>query len=189
MMLLLAQDTASTSNGDTAYLIWASVLFAVALALLLLELFVPSGGLIGVLAGIAAIGSLVATFRYDTTLGAAMTVAYIVLAPIIIIAMFKLWLHSGIGRRMILGSSEQGSTSSGEESSIAAEQTRQQRLVTLRQLIGAEGVTVTALRPVGTVRIGDRRVDALAESGAIDPDTPIVVTDVYDNQIKVRPAD
>ncbi len=186
MMLWLAQDASQT--GNSAFLIWGSVLLAAALGLLLLELFVPSGGLIGVIAGIAAIGSLVAFFRFDTTLGFAMTGAYIILAPIIIIAMFKLWLHSGIAKRMILGGSEPGATDTSEDTSLAAEQQRLQRLATLKQLIGAEGVSITALRPVGTVRIGDRRLDALAESGAIDADTPIVVTDVYDNQVKVRPA-
>jgi membrane-bound serine protease (ClpP class) len=49
------------------------------------------------------------------------------------------------------------------------------------------GVAVTALRPVGTIKIEGRRVDAMAESGVIESGTNIVVVDVYDNQIKVRP--
>jgi hypothetical protein len=36
------------------------------------------------------------------------------------------------------------------------------------------------------VRVGGRRIDAMAESGVIPAHTPVVVTDVYDNQIKVR---
>ena len=58
----------------------------------------------------------------------------------------------------------------------------------LRQLIGAEGVTETALRPVGFVKINGQRLDAMAESGIVEAGMPVVVTDVYDNQIKVRPA-
>ena len=46
---------------------------------------------------------------------------------------------------------------------------------------------MTTLRPVGTVRIAGRRLDAMAESGIIEAGTAIVVTDVYDNQVKVRP--
>ena len=56
-----------------------------------------------------------------------------------------------------------------------------------RELIGLQGVTITSLRPVGKVRIEGRRIDAMAETGIIEADTPIVVVDVYDNQIKVRP--
>ena len=48
-------------------------------------------------------------------------------------------------------------------------------------------MTVTGLRPVGVVKINGQRVDALAEGGVIAANTPVLVTDVYDNQIKVRP--
>ena len=48
-------------------------------------------------------------------------------------------------------------------------------------------MTETALRPVGTVRIKGRRTDGMAEAGVIEANTPVVVTDIYDNQIKVRP--
>ncbi len=52
--------------------------------------------------------------------------------------------------------------------------------------MGAEGTTVTDLRPVGFVTINGQRMDGMAESGVIEADTPVVVTDVYDNQVKVR---
>ena len=45
---------------------------------------------------------------------------------------------------------------------------------------------VSPLRPVGIVRIGDQRHDALAESGIIEPGQRIRVTAVTDNQLKVR---
>jgi membrane-bound ClpP family serine protease len=52
--------------------------------------------------------------------------------------------------------------------------------------VGAEGVVVSPLRPVGVVRIGDARYDALAEAGLIEPGARVRVSEVYDNQIKVR---
>ena len=185
MIMLLAQQ--AQNSGDSQYLIWAGALFAVALVLLFLELFIPSGGMIGVLAAIAAIGSLVAFFKYDTTWGFAMTLAYLILAPVAIIGMFKLWLNSPIAKRMILGGRDDGAVASSDETAAAAEHARHQRNAVLRQLIGAEGITVTSLRPVGAVRINDQRIDALAETGVIDANVPVVVTDIYDNQIKVRP--
>lgn len=184
-LLMLAQQTANQGNGDSTYIIWGGALAGVALVLLFIELFVPSGGLIGVLAGVAAIASLVAFFQYDATLGLAMTGVYIVLGPIAIIAIFKLWLNSPIGRRLILGGQE-GTAAGSDETIATSEQQRRQRLEALRELIGAEGVTVTALRPVGTVKVGNQRIDALAESGMIAADTPVTVVDIYDNQIKVR---
>ena len=43
------------------------------------------------------------------------------------------------------------------------------------------------IRPVGFIKINGMRVDAISESGVIEADTPVIVTDAYDNQLKVRP--
>lgn len=182
MTLWLAQAAQDTPND--ALIIWGGVLLAVALLLLFAELFVPSGGLIGVVAGIAAIDSVIAFYQYDSTLGIAMGGAYFVLTPIIIWAMFKFWITSPMTRGLILGGDED--VEDGEEGISRSEQARRERLAQLQALIGAEGVAVTPLRPVGVVKIEGQRVDALAETGVIDAGARIVVTDVYDNQVKVR---
>ena len=171
---------------DDVYLLWGFILLGLSLALLALELFVPSGGLIGLLCGVAAIGSVVAFFQFDTTLGIVAMVAYAVLGPVVIYFGFKLWISSPLGKRMILGGHDEAVDEQGD-ALPASEAARRERKEKLRQLIGAEGTTVTALRPVGTVRIAGQRLDALAETGVIEANTPVVVTDVYDNQIKVRP--
>ena len=151
--------------------------------LLVIELFVPSGGLIGILCGVAAISSIVAFFMYDTSWGVGVSLAYVVLTPITIVFVFKLWISSPVGKAMVLGES----VTAGDEESVArSEQDRRARLAELEQLVGAEGVAETALRPVGTVRINGQRTDAMAEAGVIPANTPVVVTDIYDNQIKVR---
>ncbi|MHC4949279.1 MAG: NfeD family protein [Planctomycetota bacterium] len=184
MMLIIAQDAAASSDS---YLFWAFALLAAAIVLLFVELLVPSGGLLAMLCGAAAIGSLVAFFMYDPMWGAIATAAYVILGPIALIFLFKLWLNSPLGRRMILGGETGEALESGDEAYAASEQARIERLADLQALIGSDGVTETDLRPVGTVKIGGRRVDALAESGVIAADTRVIVTDVYDNQIKVRP--
>ena len=188
MILMLAQDAAS----DDAFLIYGFILLSIAVVLLAIELFVPSGGLIGVLAGVSAIASIVAFFKFDTTWGYVSAIAYLILGPIAGVFIFKLWLHSPVGRGMILGTqvgAPEGSEvpdDDDEDASGRADQARRERLAQLQELIGAEGVTVTHLRPVGVVKIESQRVDALAEDGMIPADTRVVVTDVYDNQIKVR---
>ncbi len=182
--LVLAQ--AAGAEGDP-YLMWGFILAGAALGLLLLELLVPSGGLLGIVCGIAAIGSIVAFFRHDTAFGVAALLAYAILTPILLVFIFKLWIHSPLAKRMVLGGDDGMSAENGQESVRAAETARLQRLEELRRLIGTEGVSVTPLRPVGFVKIEGRRVDAMAESGIVEANTPVIVTDVYDNQIKVRP--
>ena len=53
-------------------------------------------------------------------------------------------------------------------------------------LVGKTGVTLSVLRPVGVVRINGERIDAIAETGSIEADTPIIVVSATDNQLKVR---
>ena len=184
MNLVLAQAAATPDN---TFLTWGFILAGAALVLLLLELLVPSSGMLGLLCGLAAIGSIVAFFKYDQTFGVAALLAYVIFTPFLLVFIFKLWINSPLARRMVLGG-DVGATAEGEPSpEEASEKARLQRLEELRPLIGAEGFTVTALRPVGVVKIDGRRIDALAESGVVEANTPVVVTDVYDNQIKVRP--
>jgi membrane-bound serine protease (ClpP class) len=182
MMLVIAAQEA----GDTTYLLWGFILLAVAIALVALELFVPSGGLIAALAGVAVIGSITSFFMYDFTSGVLALTLYIIFSPIVLWAIFKFWIHSPLAGTMILGGSQPATNNDESDPMATAEQARRERLAQLRELIGAEGTTVTPLRPVGTVRIDGHRIDAMAESGTIDANTPVVVTDVYDNQIKVR---
>jgi membrane-bound serine protease (ClpP class) len=184
-MLTLA-TSADPATANDAYFLWGCILFGVAVVLLFLELLVPSGGLIGVLCGVAAVASVVAFFQYDPTWGVVAALGYIVLSPIALVFVFKLWLNSPIAKLMILGDSAPAEHSK-EDAARASDEERRRRLAELKQLIGDEGVSETALRPVGTVSINGQRLDGLAESGIIEANTPIVVTDVYDNQVKVRP--
>jgi len=186
MMLMTLAQQAVAEAPDETYFIWGCVLFGAAVVLLFLELLIPSGGLIGLLCGIAAIASIVAFFQYDAQWGWGVLLAYLVLTPIALVFVFKIWINSPIAKIMILGGQSQ-EDSDAEEAAAASEQERLKRLAELKQLIGAEGITETALRPVGTIRINNQRVDGMAESGVIAANTPVVVTDVYDNQIKVRP--
>ncbi len=183
MILTLAQSAAA----NEAYLLWGFILVAITFVLLFVELLVPSGGLIGVLSGVAAIGSVVAFFKYDSTWGIVSALLYLILGPIVLVFFFKLWISSPLAKLMILGGNEAAAAADDSEALAKSEQERRERLHQLQQLIGAEGLAVTALRPVGVVKINGQRVDALAETGTIGANTAVVVTDVYDNQVKVRP--
>lgn len=181
MTLLLAAE-----GAESVYLVWGVALFGLAILLLLAEIFFPSGGLLGVLTAVCVIASVVAFFMYDTMAGVVSVAAYLVLGPIALMFGLKLWLHSPMSRRLILTDEEIPPDRSEAELAQEVEAARRRRLEELRALVGVEGVAVTSLRPVGMVRIEGERIEALAEGGSIDAGMPVVVTDVYDNQIKVR---
>ncbi len=181
-----AGTAAAASGADATPLVWGIVLFGAAFVLFFVELFVPSGGLISVVAGVALIGSVAAFFTYDTTWGFASAGLYLVLSPFAAVMLFKFWSHSKVGRRLVLGGEEEDWDEDPEAAAARSEEARRKRLAELTALVGVEGVAETALRPVGTVRIKGKRLDALAESGIIEPGSPVVVVAAYDNQVKVR---
>jgi len=51
---------------------------------------------------------------------------------------------------------------------------------------GAEGRTLSALRPSGTIEIGDRRVEGQTTGEMIDAGTKVIVTKVLPNKIIVK---
>ncbi|MEE8458846.1 MAG: hypothetical protein V3S08_03180, partial [Phycisphaerales bacterium] len=58
-----------TESHNEGALLWGFFVGFAAVGILVLELLVPSGGLLGLLCGVAIIGSITAFFRYDTTFG------------------------------------------------------------------------------------------------------------------------
>lgn len=161
-------------------LLWGFGMFAAAFLLLVIEMFVPSAGIIGALSGVLAIVGVVCFWRVSTTWGLSSLLALMVLAPLTIGFALKVWPDTPIGRRMILGArSEEERARERADEAARAEERRE-------ALIGAEGVAVTDLRPVGTVKIEGERVEALAQGGMIAKGDRVRVYDVQGNQIKVR---
>ena len=185
-VILIAQEASG------AYLFWGFVLCGVALGIAALELVIPSGGLLALLSGAAVIASVVSFFMYDATAGVVALLTYLVLTPIVVVFGLRLWMNSPMAKYFVLRNTVTGAEEpmpdefeSPDAATPPAERTS--RAVDLRLLVGAFGITITPLRPVGTVKIDERRIEALAENGTIDRGVPVVVTQVYDNQVKVRP--
>lgn len=162
-------------------LLFAGVgLLAVAVLLIVVEAFVPSGGVIGTVAVVAAIVGIYLLFRYKSAWGVSGLLATLVLGPMAFFSAVSMLPSTPIGRRLIGEPSEE---------EMLARQERELRLAEeYRALIGAEGVAMTDLKPVGLARIGGKRYDVLAEGGLIDEGTRVRVTSAEPNLIKVRPV-
>ena len=85
LFTLLAQTPSATPGGgsDGTYLAWAIALLAIALALFLVEMFVPSGGLLALLSTGSLIGGLVLMFWEDTTFGLVALIVVLLALPLI----------------------------------------------------------------------------------------------------------
>jgi membrane-bound serine protease (ClpP class) len=162
-------------------LLWGFGLFAIAALLLALEIFIPSGGVLGGLSLIVAIAGVVAFWRVSTTWGLASLLSVLVLAPAAVAFAFKVWPHTPIGRQMILGDPVEAE----QEAVARAERDRAER-ERRDALLNQEGVAITDLRPGGTVRIGKDRYDALAEGRTIESGEKVRIVGFETGQVKVR---
>lgn len=160
-------------------LFWGVILLAVALVLLLLEVFIPSMGLISMVGVTLAVIGLVLLFRHDPITGTIGLLAMLVLGPLVLLFGLKVFPHTPVGRAMLYG----GKTPEQLEREDAE---RQAEIERRGALVGLEGETLTVLRPVGAVRIEGRRYDALSELGMIPAGARVRVTAVEGNQVKVR---
>lgn len=180
--LALAVATSGPTSDDTGLML-GFVFVGVAIFFFLLEILVPSGGILGLLSALAAIGSIAAMFTYDPIWGIATLCGFVLLGPVAIWFAIRLWTQSPLARKMILQATESDPTPGDAGPSAGSNGTAQDALV------GKRGNTVTPLRPVGFVRIEGRRLDAVADFGVIESDRPVVVVGVGDNAVRVRECD
>ncbi len=157
---------------------WAMILGAMSILFFIIELFVPSGGLLGLISGISLIGLIIVLFMIDTTYGTIGLVSSIFLVPLAIFLGLKIFPHTPVGRSLIL--THEQDAEDIQYSSTGIDDTD--------NLLGAEGVTVSELRPVGTCQLGGRHVECLAVSGVIDPGVRVKVVEVAGIEVKVRPV-
>src|SRR5690606_31294439 len=68
---------------------WAVILLAFGCGLLVLEIFIPSGGIIGFLAALTLIASMVMAFRRDLTTGLSFTAITLFAVPAVVGLAFK----------------------------------------------------------------------------------------------------
>ena len=160
-------------------LVWGIILLAAALALFVLEVFVPSMGLISVVGVGLAIVGLVMLFQYDVLTGVIGLLVMLVLGPLAFTFALRVFPHTGIGRSILHG----GKTEEELEREAAERLAEADKRLAL---VGMEGEALTVLRPIGVVRIEGQRYDAISELGMLPAGTRVRVTAADGTQIKVR---
>ena len=127
--------------------------------------------LAGLIAFVASVGLV---FKlYGVTWGFAIAAAELVAATILIFIALKRFPQSRVGNLLILRRSlDKEDGFSGTKNA--------------EEYIGAEGETVTHLRPAGIARIDSQRMDVVTEGDFIDKGKKVKVVTVEGNRIVVR---
>ncbi len=154
----------------------AILIQAAGVALLLLEVFVPSHGLFGVVGLAAVIGGVYLAFRVGETAGYVSLVSEVVLVPTVVGIGLKVFRGTRIGRRVV------------PPNPILTAADRGVDVRDLMPLIGERGRSLTPLRPVGMCEFNGRRVQCVAEQGLIDPGVPVEGISIVGDSLCVRPG-
>lgn len=157
-------------------MIWAIVLLIIGIGLVVLEVLLPSGGLISLMAAVAIVSSLILGFMNSSVLGVTLSAVTFVCLPTAIVVALKILPSTSLGRRMFLipkAASVSSAGPSGQDDYAG--------------LFGKAGIAVTELRPSGIAEIGQKRYSVVAECEMIDKGTEIVVVKIEGNNIVVDP--
>ncbi len=164
--------------GVSVELIWALVLMLVGLGLVVLELFIPSGGILGFLATIAVVVSVVLGFMSSPGHGVMMLVANVIVVPAVVALMFKWWPHTPMGRRVLLDVPDEEQLKPHDP-----------ELEALKKLRGRVARAHSPMLPSGAIEIDGQIYDALSEGVPIDPGQLVRIVEVQGNRVVVRPLD
>jgi membrane-bound ClpP family serine protease len=162
-----------------SYLIWPLLLLAIGLLLLITEAFIPSGGLIGLLA-LGCFGvSLYQAFTVPEApyLGWKFLVADVLLIPMALMVAVQIWPKTPLAKRIFLR------PPTPEEVDIGPPRHR------LDHLVGEFGRALTPLRPSGLVDFDGRRLDGLAEDELIPAGSLVRAVRIHAGVLVVRRAE
>lgn len=196
--LLLAQADAGQNEANWLA-IWAVLLLTLAIALFFIEVFVPSGGLIGTGAAVSLVAGIVLLFQIDTIVGLIGATIALLALPFAIAFALKLLPNTPIARALTLRTGRSASEPDVDEADDELDSADDEHTgpvgpgsstakgVPDGPSVGDRGRAVSALRPVGTCIIDGKRIDCLATGGPISPGTPIKVIAVDGMHVRVKP--
>lgn len=148
------------------------ILFALGVGLILLELFIP-GGIAGVIGLLAIVASFFMASDNVVHMGISLLVALTASIVLSILMIRVFGKKMKFFKRIILTDST--STEKGYVSN-------KNRL----ELIGVEGVTLTPLRPSGTIIVEDERIDVVSEGGFVPKGKKVRIVKTEGSRIVVR---
>ena len=155
----------------------AIILYCAAIGLALVDLYVPSAGMLVILSFVAAVGSVLFGFRASTTSGMTMLTLVAASVPVLAIIAMRVWPQTPVARRIVLPPPPETPTPVSNESD------------SLQEWIGCVVESEYPLMPSGQLTIGRKPFNAMAEAGYIDAGQRVEIVAVRQRNLIVRPTD
>jgi len=128
------------------------------MVIFVIDLMIPSGGVLVGVTACFAFAAVVVAFRHSTNTGIWMLIATMGAAPLMMWMFLELWPKTPLGRRMTSPPDPVGDftwSDAGKSKNSAS-------------LVGSEGVALDEMIPSGLVQIDNESYEAFSESGPID---------------------
>ena len=158
--------------------IWPTLLLAAALLMVFLEVFIPSLGLIPLMAVGLLLASLWSAFGVSIYTGLLFILVDLALTPIVIMIAASIWPHTPVARFFMLKPPGQDDRLPGTDTDPYQND--------LQAFVGHVGRALTDLKPGGTVEVASQPIDALTDQGYIKAQTMIKVIGTRQGQLLVR---
>ena len=159
------------------WLLFAVFLYVICAALIVAEVFIPSAGLLSILATLCVAGGVTIFFRHSAVAGWIGVVVGVIMVPALLVVAYKILPKTRFGRRVIL-------TPPVRERGDAIADTP-----ALAKLLGQTGRVLSTMRPVGMCGFDGQRIECVAENGYVPKDKKVKVIRIEGTQVTVRVVD
>ncbi len=160
-----------------SWIIIACILFLACAFFIIAEVFVPSGGLISVLAIACVVGGVAVCFNQSMLAGWIGIIAAIIMIPAVLIITYKILPKTKFGKAVTLSPPDR------QQGDAVPDTT------SLKEMLNAVGTVITPLRPVGMCNFSGQRLECVAESGYVDRGKKVKVIKIESTQLTVRLID
>jgi membrane-bound serine protease (ClpP class) len=160
-------------------LVWAALLLVLGMILVLMEVFVPTAGMLGFLSVTAILSGIgLAFYNGGLKIGFGFLFGTAVALPIVLALAFRWFPETPIGRRLL------PSLPTSEDVLPDNEERR-----VLRGLLGKVGQAKSPMLPSGMILVEGRVINAVSEGQPIEAGTNVRVIEVRGSRVVVRPLE
>lgn len=146
------------------------LLISIGIALLVLEILVLPGLIAGIIGGVFILAGVLMTYsHYGSEAGHLTAIASVILS----VGTVVYFLRSKSWQRFGLSSKLEGKTNEVDKLPVAE---------------GDTGITVSALRPMGTIMVNNLRIEAQTKGEMIPENTQVKIISVLPNKVLVEEA-
>lgn len=149
-------------------------------ALVVAEVLIPSGGLLGATALVTAVTSVIIGITYSFQFGMILLLVYLVTTPVLFAIMLQLWPKTRIGRHMLNRDTLESDSMAPVAKTIDG--------TPLQDLVGRIGKSTTKLFPSGEVKVDGHKSAAVSTGLPIERGQWVHVVKLHGGKLVVREA-